>query len=267
MSVVKNIMRDVREVYDSRNVLRSLVAKNLYGKYKNSFLGFAWNFISPIIMMLMYYIIFTEIRTGPSSIENRWLFISTAIFLFSFLNHCVVGGTGAFTGNAGMIKKMYIPKEIFVLANAISSMIVCIIGTSVVFVAMIFINYPINIHSLLILPVVFLLAFIFGIGCIFLLSTITVYVRDIQYALGSIGIALFIMTPMRYMAADATGLLSTIIWYNPLTYYIESIHEILYFSQLPDAYDMLMCVLLACFTLILGYSVFYRYKNGFIKRL
>ncbi|MBE6526662.1 MAG: hypothetical protein E7Z63_02690 [Thermoplasmata archaeon] len=262
----ESLKHDIMEVYNSRTILRSLVAKNLYGKYRNSVLGFAWNFITPLILMLMYYVIFTEIRTS-TSIENRWVFISTAIFLFHFLTRCIVGGTNAFTGNAGMIKKMYLPKEILVLANAISAMIVCIIGYFIVLVTLVITGYPIDIVCLLTLVPLLILAFIFGVGCIFLLSSLTVYVRDIQYALGSMGIALFVLTPMRYMASDATGILLEVIWLNPLTYYIEWVHDILYWAEMPGTIYIMMCPLLSVSMLLVGYLVFQKLKRGFVKRL
>ena len=258
--------KEMREIYESRSILRSLVAKNLYGKYRNSILGFAWNFITPMILMLMYYVVFSEIR-GDSGIENRWVFISTAIFLFHFLTRSITGGTTAFTGNANMIKKMYFPREILVLARAISSMIVCLIGYSIVLIFLAVTSYPMDWVCVLVLPVVLILAFIFGVGCIFLLSSLAVYVRDIQFALGSIGIAFFVFTPMRYMASTGSGILAVVIWCNPLTYYIESVHNILYWGVMPDAGIFVMCVLLSFGMLFIGYGTFRRLRYGFVKRL
>jgi len=265
MKMIESIQREIKEIYESRSIFRSLVAKNLYGKYKNSFLGFAWNFVSPIVLMLMYYVIFTEIRT--SGIENGWIFISTAIFMFSFLSHCITGGTGIFTSNSAIIKKMYFPREILVLANVTSSMIVCLIGYGIVLTTMAITGYPMDWRTLLVLPPLLLLAYVFGIGCVFFLSSITVYIRDIQYALGMMGIALFIMTPMRYMATDATGILATLIWYNPLTYYVESIHDILFFTQLPNIAYMIACTIISMSMAVVGYSTFRLLKRGFVKRL
>ena len=266
MGTFENLKNYIVELYEYRNVLRSLVSKNLFGKYRNSLLGFSWNFITPIILMIMYYVVFTEIR-GDTGIENRWVFISTAIFLFHFLTRCIVGGTAAFTGNAGIIKKMYFPKEILVFSTAISNMIVCIIGYSVVLLMMLLTSYTIEWKCILVMLLLLLLSFMFGIGCIFILSSIAVYVRDIQYALGSIGIALFIMTPMRYMASDASGMLSVIIWYNPLTYYIEVAHDLLYWSVLPNDTMMITCCCLSFVSLILGYAVFHKLKRGMVKRI
>ena len=265
---IKSIKSDIQEIIDSKSILRSLIARNLYGRYKNSILGFAWNFVSPLIFMLMYYIVFSEIRTGAGAgIENKWVFISTAIFLFSFLTHCITGGTTVFISNSAMIKKMYFPREILILANSISSMIVCVIGYAIVLIALIITGCPINWVSILFLPIILLLALIFGIGCLFLLSSITVYVRDIQYALGTTGIMFFVLTPMRYMASEATGIVSVLIWYNPLTYYVEVAHEILYFGLMPDISYLLICVLLSIVSLSLGYYVFRKLRHGFVKRL
>lgn len=262
----RSLLKDLHEIYDYRNVLKSIVTKNLFGKYKNSFLGFAWNFITPLVMMIMYYIIFSEIRTG-SNIENKWLFISSAIFLFHFLTSCITGGTGAFTSNVNMIKKMYVPKEIFVLSKAISSMIICLIGTVIVMIAMIVTSYPMDWTFVLTLPLLLFLSFIFGIGCIFFFSSITVYIRDIQYALGSLGIALFVMTPMRYMASDAEGLLATLIWYNPLTYFIEWDHQILYWGIAPSINYIVASLILSILALFVGYATFRKLRRGFVKRL
>ncbi len=215
--------------------------------------------------MVMYYIIFTEIRTD-TNIENRWMFISSAIFLFHFLARSITGGSGVFISRAGMIKKMYFPREILVLAYVINSMIVCIIGISIVLIMLVVTNNIDVICLLTLIPLLFL-SFVFAVGCVFLLSSIAVYVRDIQYALSTLAIALFIMTPMRYMASDATGILSTLIWYNPLTYYVEWVHDILYWCVLPDYKYVIMCAIISLVMLIIGYVTFYKLKDGFVRRL
>lgn len=260
------IMASLKEYYEYRNVLRSLLAKNLYGRYKNSFLGFAWNFVTPLILMLMYYIIFTEVK-GEGAIENKWMFLSSAIFAFHFLTSCIVGGTNAFTGNAGMIKKMYFPREILVFSKVLSSFIVCLIGYLFVFILIIGTSYPLDWSYVVYFPLMLLLMLLFGIGCVFFLSSITVYVRDIQYVLGSMSIAFFVLTPMRYMAEDAEGLLATIIWINPLTYFVEVFHDILYWGTAPDQFYILMCIALAVAFLLLGFVTFRLLKHGFLKRI
>ena len=266
MFLLKNMKNKAAELYQYRGVIHSLVYRNLFGKYRNSILGFAWNFITPAILMLMYYVLFNELVVGEE-IENRGIFISVAIFAFHYLTSCIVGGTNAFTGNANMLKKMYLPKEVLVLSKAISSMIICVIGYCIVLSVLLITAYPVDLYCLLMLPVILLFVFLFGIGCIFFLSTVAVYVRDIQYALGPLGIAFFVLTPMRYMASDAQGIIGEIIWINPLTYYVESLHDILYWSMMTSSYNLIMCSLLSVLALFIGYILFRKMKHGFMKRL
>ena len=264
--LINGVKNNIVEIYDNRNILKSLVRKELFGRYKNSLLGFLWNFLSPTILLIMYFVVFTEIR-NVESIENAWVFIGVAIFTFNFMVSCITGGTSVFINNATLMKKMYFPKEILVLSRTISSMIVCMIGNTIVIIAMILTSYEIVWYYVLYMLPILVLVFIFGVGCIFLLSSLTVYIRDIQFVLGPMSIALFMLTPMRYMADQATGLVRDIIWYNPLTYYVEIIHDILYWGISPNPAYMIMCVLLSASIFCIGYIVFLKLKSGFIKRL
>ncbi len=115
----------LRELYSYRNVMRSLVEKSLYGKYKNSFLGFAWHFAMPVVYIVLCYFISEEVRDRP---EHYWILVASGIMAYHMLSSGVAGGTTAFTGNKGIIKKMYIPKEILVLSRTTVHLIVLLIG-------------------------------------------------------------------------------------------------------------------------------------------
>ena len=119
-----SIINDLKELYEYRSTLRALISRNLFGRYKSTFLGFAWNFITPIVYLILYILLFGELQYS-TGIDNRGIFICVSLFLFFFLTDCIVGGTRAFTDNANMIKKMYVPKEILVLAKVLTSLIIC----------------------------------------------------------------------------------------------------------------------------------------------
>lgn len=261
-----SMIDDLKELYTYRSTLKALIFRNLFGRYKNTLLGFAWNFITPMVYLALYILLFGELQQS-TDIDNRGIFICVSLFLFFFLTDCIVGGTRAFTDNANMIKKLYVPKEILVLAKVLTSLIICTVGYFIVLVYLIFVSYNIDILCVLLLPLLIVLSFIFALGCVFLLSTLTVYVRDIQYVLSSLSIAFFVLTPMRYMASSAQGLMATIIWFNPLTYYIEAAHDLLYWCTIPDSSTIIICVSLSFVMFIIGYLVFRVLKHGFVKRL
>ncbi len=254
----------LRELYEYRNVLRSLVEKGLFGRYRNSFLGFAWHFAMPMVYIGVCFFIYSE---SERDIEDYWAFVATGILAFHMLTSSVAGGTTCFTGNSGILKKMYLPREILVISKATVSIVVMLIGYVVVIALMAIVGYPLNpVVMLLMIPLVVALYF-FCIGCMLALSSIAVYVRDLQYLLGSLGIAFFVFSPIRYMAETASGIRASVLWMNPFTYYLESFHSILYAGEVPDLPVYGACFLLAVVAMVIGYLVFNKLKSGFVERL
>ncbi len=254
----------LKELYEYRNVFRSLVEKDLYGRYKNSVLGFAWHFAMPLVYVAVCFFIYGE---SEKRIEDYWVFVATGILAFNVLTSSVAGGSTCFTGNSGILKKMYLPREILVLSKATVGFIVMIIGYVAVVAMMVVAGYPLNPVAMLFLIPLTLSMFVFCVGCMLALSSIAVYVRDLQYLLTSLGIVFFVFSPIRYMAEDAAGIRASVLWMNPFTYYLESYHEILYSGELPDLRILGMCFLLALIAFVIGYLIFNRLKSGFVERL
>lgn len=202
-----------------------------------------------------------------NTIENYWLYLSSGLFAFSFLVGALTSGSGCIVSQGSIIKKMYVPKVVVVLAYVISSFIVTLIGYLIILALMIITGTIQDIFTLLLLPVAFVLIFIFSLGCTLLLSALTAYVKDIQYALSSLHIAFFFLTPMFFISKEATGLLGEIVWYNPLTYYIDMFHDILYWQSLSDCSNLLICLIIDVVVLIVGCIVFNKLKDGFPERI
>lgn len=258
------IMKDRSEDYVKNiNILKSLVKKNLFGRYKYSFLGFGWHFVMPAIMMFVYYFAFTQLRSNP--IPNYWIYLGSGIFIFNFLLNSLTSGSTTIIGNAQMIKKIYFPREIIVLSQAISSFIITLIGYGVVIISFIVTNH-IHLTMIMIVPYL-ILTFLFSLGIILLVSSITVYVRDVQYILSSITVIFYFLTPMYFEINNITGPLSTCLWLNPFTYFIDFSHQILYYGNVPTITTMLMCIVLSGVSLVAGYAVFKKLKTGFVERL
>ncbi len=259
------IRSELKEIWDSRNILRSLVTKDLFGRYRNSILGFAWHFIMPLMMLAVYYVVFTSIRT--SDIPYFWVFIASAIFPFNFMTSNLAGGAGTITGNAGLVKKMYFPREILVMAHVLSSFIIMVLGYAAVLIVVALAGYPLNPKTLLVLPIILILSAVFVTGYVFLFSALNVYVRDVQYILSSIMIIILFMTPMYFPASSVSGILSKIIWFNPYTFFIEAYHNLIYSGIIPEVNILVMCIVIPIVSLTVGWLIFRRLRGGFAERL
>lgn len=252
------------ELYHNRNILKSLIVKNLIGRYSNSVIGFSWHFVMPLTMLAVYYVVFTEIRITP--IPHFLVYLACGVFPFSFIISNLSAGAGCMVNNAPLIKKIYFPREIIVLSHVISSFIILLINYSIVIVIMIVLGHSFQL-SLVMLPFLLILTFMFTLGFVLLFSALTVYVRDVQYFLSSISIIFYFITPTFFDINSTSGVLSNILWFNPVTYFIEFFHNIVYYGVIPDLYIVVITFILAITSFIIGVSIFGRLKRGFAERL
>lgn len=261
------IKKDVEEFYNSRTILYALIRKDLFGKHKNSLLGFGWHFCMPIIMLTIYYITFAS-GIRASSIDNFIVYLSSGLFLFTYMTSNIINGASCITSNSNMIKKMYFPRSMVILAQTISSFIVMLIGYVVVFSAILIIGYEINILSILLMVVILCLSLVFVTGYCLIFASINVYYRDVQYFLSSVSVVFFFITPMYYTVDSINGsTMSMIVWGNPLTYYVECIHDCIYYGTVPSLSLMCIAIILSTLTLVMGLLVFEKLKHGFAERL
>ena len=259
-----SLFNELNEIYLSRSILRSLIVKNLFGRYKNSALGFAWHFVIPTVMMIVYYLVFTQIRTNP--IPNYWIYLSSGLFPFTFMISNLAGGAASIVSNSGMVKKIYFPRSILVLAQIMSSFITTMIGYFVVLIVIYIFGQKITM-SIVMLPVVLVLIFLFTLGYSLFFSALTVYSRDVQYVLSAITIVFYFLTPMYFSLDDISGILNIIVHLNPFTYYIDALHVIVYGSSLPSIHTIGACILLSVISMVIGILVFRNLRNGFAERL
>lgn len=255
----------IDELYRFRYMFYSLVRKNLFGKYKNSALGFLWNFITPAVSILLFYLVFENFM--GRDIPSYWAYLCVGMFPFSFMNTNLIGGASNITSNGGMIKKMYFPREILPLSQVAYTFIVFLIAYAIVVALMLITGFPLSTNGMLALPLVILTMFIFSFGTILFTSAISVYSRDFEYFITAFARILFWITPVFYMIDSLTGILSKIIWFNPLTYYVQSLHEIIYFGIMPSNELLIACTLLAVVMLVIGVYVFEKLKDGFAERI
>ena len=258
------LIKKMSELNTYKHIIRALVFKNIFGRYKNSIVGFGWNFITPIVTMVAYYVIFSEFRTN--AIPNFWIYLSTGLFSFTFMLGNIIGGASCFINNSGMIKKMYFPREIIVISQIISSAIIMLIGYLVVFMILVISGSQIGIN-LIYLPLALILMALFVTGCTLAISSITVYIRDVQYFLNSTDVLFYFATPMYFLTSNLEKPLNVIIWLNPLTHYIELFHCIIYYNIPPSMEQIFYCTIITSIALFTGITIFSKLKKGFAERL
>ncbi len=258
----------IKEYYLSiraqKNFMKSFFIRNFIGRYKSTYLGVLWNFISPLIYIVLLYIISTEIRGR----DPEWLvMIMSGVAMYQILLSGVTSGCNYFIGGANMIKKMAFPREILVYVQIAIKVVVSLTLYVIVIAFMFVFGRPFNIIAILYFPLVLTLGVLFTIGCSLILSSVTVYVRDIQYAVTSVTMIFFVATPLRGPLDSFAGVRGELMRYNPFTYYIEPMHDIFYYGTIPDTGILITASWVAIVFLLAGAVVFRKLRHGFVERL
>jgi ABC-2 type transport system permease protein len=258
-------MDNFKEIISNRNILRSLVHRNLFGVYRNSALGFGWHFVIPLLMLAIYYLVFSQIRANY--IDSFWIYLATGLFPFNFMMTNLTKGANCIVSDAGIVKKIYFPREILVLAEIITSLIIFFIAYAVTLIAMLAVGYEFHLQSLIYVPLAIILMTIFSTGCVLLFSSLTVYAHDVQIFISTINILFMFMTPMYFMIDEVSGLFRTAVLCNPFTYFVEMFHDTLYRGITPEPSSIILCTLISLIFFVIGWASFNKLKHGFAERL
>lgn len=254
-----------KELYAYREMIFSLVKRDLKGRYKGSVLGFLWTFLNPLLQLAVYTMVFSVImRAG---IEDYYLFLFVALVPWIFFSTSLSGGSSCIWAQQEMVKKIYFPREVLPLSYVASQFVNMLLSFVVIFVVLIFSGHTLNPLALLCLPVVMLVEFILALGMAMLTSAITVYLRDLEYILGIVTMAWQFLTPVMYSGDMVPEEIRWAFNLNPMTPVIQVYREILYYGNVPELNTLLSATIFGVVVLIIGWCVFHQLQKHFVEEL
>ena len=251
-------------------LLRTLLHRELRGRYRDSVLGSAWTLLQPLAMTGVYYFLFSFLFPN-NTIPNYALFILTALILWNFFSNCVSLGCSAITGSADIVRKVWFRRELLPLAVVVSQAITTTILLTGVVVVDVIVS-PAALKTVILVPVVFLLlmTLCFGIACI--LATANVFFRDVSHLVNVILLPLFFMTPVFYSLDNfprqpPEWVIMLLRYGNPVTPYIEAIRATAIEGTVPGPSLMLYCAVVGPAVALIGVWVLRRQDDKFAVEL
>ena len=199
--------RAVREVFQYRELLGQLVRKELKIKYKDSFLGFLWTLVRPLMYLLVYSLAIGFFLGASRTTPAFGVYLFSGLVAWTLFTDIIGGCTGTIVSNAGLVKKVYLPMELFPLSVVGAALINWVLQVVILVGAWAVTDrYP-DPSSLPLVPLALLVLIVWALALGLVLGTLNVYLRDIQY-LVDVGLLLwFWMTPIVYTWTKAKRLL------------------------------------------------------------
>lgn len=255
----------ISNLYNYRLLLKSNIKKEIRGKYKASFLGVLWSFVNPLLTALIYAIVFPFIL---KSTEPHYVtFIIIGILPWTYFTNTIMQGTTSVLNNAGIIKKVYFPREILPIAINTSGMINFLISCIIIFIFLICSGIGFSWY-ILYLPLILFVQYILQLGIILITSAIEIYVRDAEYIINFFVNMLFYATPILYSASMFAGSkFSWIIKINPMASIINSYRNILYYQTIPEIKSLLITLGASLVLLFIAFKIFNKLQKGFAEEV
>ena len=257
-------MQLMRNLYSYRELLKSNVKKEIRGKYKGSFLGILWSFLNPLLQVAVYAIVFPYIMRIET--PNYLQYLIVGIIPWTFFITVINQGMIAVRMNAGIIKKVYFPREILPISVAISGLVNFFISCLIILIFCIFGGLGISWH-LILLPVIALIQFVFTLGLVLALSAINIFIKDTEYIVQFILNMLFYATPILYPASLFPDKIRWVLYLNPLTGIIDAYRDIFMYHQMPNMISILYLIVIAIVFFFIGLAIFRKLEKGFAEEL
>jgi len=277
--LVRDAIASLRQVWDYRELLGLLVRREIKAKYKNSILGVIWSLIRPLVQLGIFYVIMGMLMNMRAAIPHFAIYAFAGITVWSLVQEIINSGTNSILANSGIVKKTQLPRELFPLASTGSALfnfffmlvilIVAVLATSGLVPSINFLHFPLALAVIL----------VWGMALAFLLSSLNVYFRDIQYLTEVILMIGFYASPIIYPWSLVQNNLPHVVvelyLANPMTLAVMGTQRVLWnpgpgvaYAYPPFlAYRLLAALVVGLVVLVLCHRVFSRLQRDFAQEM
>jgi ABC-2 type transport system permease protein len=213
----------IRALWEHRQLLVLLVRREIKSRYKDSGLGFLWSLARPLVQLLIYYFAVGQFLGAARSIPEFAIFILTGLTAWGLFSEILTSSTTSIVANSGLIKKVYLPREIFPLSAIGSSLFNFVIQFAILIGATVVLGQFALSPELALVPAALIVLILLGLALGLFLSAINVYLRDVQHLVEVFLLVFFWASPIVYsyqMVHESPlggGLLEQIYLWNPVT--------------------------------------------------
>lgn len=200
---VAGTAHSLRDIWSYRELLGLLVRRELKARYKDSTLGFLWSLLRPVALLVVYYIAIGKFLGAAKAAPDFAIALYAGLTIWQLFADIVGGCTGSIVANAGLVKKIYLPREVFPLSVVGSALFNFMIQLGVLIVATFVVGAPPWGFRLLYAPLAIAIVVLFATAIGFLLGAVNVYLRDVQYLVEIMLMFMMWTAPVVYPFAKA----------------------------------------------------------------
>jgi lipopolysaccharide transport system permease protein len=258
------LVESARDCYTHRALISTLVARQLSARYRGSVLGFLWTFLNPLLLMLVYSLVFKVYMRFE--MEHYGAFMFCGLLPWLWFSSSLNEGTNAIVANASLITKAMFPPEILPVVSVLANFVNFLLSLPVLFAIMLVVGVPIG-AAVLVMPAVMLVQLVLSLGMVLFLSALNVRFRDVQHLLANILTFWFFICPIIYPLAKVPERMRFVALGNLMGSLVTAYQDVLFYNRLPSWERLALVGLAALAVLALGSWVFRQHRESFAECL
>lgn len=274
----RDVIGSLRDVLGQREMLDLLIRRDLKAKYKDSTLGFFWSLARPLLQLAIYFVVVGQFLSAARGIPDFAVYIFSGLVAMGLFTEILTGATGSILANAGLVKKVYLPREVFPLASAGSALFNFGVQLVVLMGATFLVGKPpFHAEVLYVIPATLVLL-VYGLSLGIFFSAVNVYLRDIGYLVEVGTMLLFWASPVVYSWGMVQSILGDTIWLdlytnNPLTLAVLGFQRAFWVAGENAAQPtelllrLTIAFLIGVVLLFLGHRAFLRMQGNFAQEI
>lgn len=247
------LLREARELFAYRTLLRLLVINQFKQRYRRSLLGMGWMLVGPLLNTAVLSVAFNALFRN--SIAQYPVYVMVGLIAWNFFAQTTTLGVDAAISGSGLLQRVYLPRSMFVIATlggAVINMGIALIALLIVLLT----NSAPLYATWLLLPLAIAVLALFTLGVTLLVATLAVFVGDVAHMYQLLVQALFFLTPIVYPAEIVPSELRWLVQLNPMSILVDLFRTLLYRGQVPELSQWLSAAGLALTALCIGWALF-----------
>jgi lipopolysaccharide transport system permease protein len=249
-------------MFKYRELLSELTKREVKQRYKQSILGYAWVILNPFFQMLVMAFVFNFLLRVQDLGVPYAIFLYAGLLPWTLFANSLNSSVNALVGNAGLLTKIYFPREIFILSTILAKMIDFFLASTVFVAMMIWYKIPITWNVLWFVPI-FLIQMLFTYGLSLLVAAFNLFYRDIQYILGLLIMVWMYLTPVIYPTEMFPDRYRFIFQLNPMAVFVNAYRQVILGGGAPNFISLGIGLLVSVVLTIIGYLVFKKLEGQF----
>lgn len=257
-----------KSILTNRELIYQMIEREILSRYKGSIFGIAWSFLNPILMLVIYTLVFSVVfkaKWGLSTSESKVefaLILFAGMIVFNFFAEVINRAPFLIIHNINYVKKIVFPLEILSIVSIGTALIQTFISFLILFLALTIVDESIN-ATIIYLPLIFIPFITMSLGISWILASLGVYIRDIGQIIGVFTTVLMFLSPVFYPLESLPENLRIWVMLNPMTFIIEQVRQVVIVGELPDFMGLGLYSVIGSFLMYCGYVWFQKTRRGF----